>query len=138
MHTISTTTESPFIAVTTPINVNSSQCKPENVAVQSSIKNSTMFLYFVVKQTETISVEEIIAALKNMKPPITLFSICETPSSFNSTLSVVEPPVKINIDLGVLAFQASISSLLQISVNEAAGVFLPPLSSIEYSTQITG
>jgi hypothetical protein len=95
----------------------------------------------MVTQTETISVEKIIAAMENMKPPITLFSIYETPSSFNSILSVVEPPVKINIDLGVLAFQSSISSSLQISVNkaaeEAAGVFLPPLSSIEYSTQIT-
>ncbi len=54
-----------------------------------------------------------------MQQKLLLIQISQT-SSFNSTLSKVESPVKIDIDLGILASQASISSSLQNSIDEAA------------------
>jgi hypothetical protein len=54
-----------------------------------------------------------------LQQKLLLIQISQT-SSFNSTLSKVESPVKIDIDLGILASQASISSSLQNSIDEAA------------------
>ncbi len=83
-----------------------------------------MVLYFRTKRAEYISVEEIIIALKNLKPSITLFTVCKESSSrissFNNTLSKVKLPIQTDIGLNVLSSQPSIAASLQQSVNEAA------------------
>jgi len=116
---------SPIATTTDLISNNESQCEPpENATVQSSIIVSKMFIYFAVKTGESISVEDIISALKNLEPTIVLYNVCKDPSyntsSFNSTLSMVEPPTQVDIDLGTLESQPSIPSSLQDSVDAAA------------------
>ena len=112
---IEPTTVLPPITTTTPVNNNSSEYEPlKNTPVQSSIITSNMFLYFVIKRSTTVSVEEIIAALKNFKPSISLFAVCGTSSShrssFNSTLSKVEQLIQVKLDAKVSASQLGIPS----------------------------
>ncbi len=143
-----TTESSPLSTTTTTATVinnnNTNECKPsQNTTSKSSIVKSKMLLYFASKRSESISVDDIISALKTLKPTITLFTICgeasSQTSSFNSTLSIVEPLVQINKDVNLLANQPSISSALSDSVNASAFAALESvgLKNVSRTTTVT-
>ncbi|CAF4628318.1 unnamed protein product [Rotaria sp. Silwood2] len=117
---------SQFSSTTSTIfNINTSRCNTSHNAIgHPSIKSSKMFLYFHVRNGETILVPEIIDALKDSKPPIVVFTRCGEPStktsSFNQTLSKIESPTQVDIDLEAIKTQPSIPSALQASVTKKA------------------
>jgi len=116
--TISTTT-------TSTISNNSSNCEaPLDATGQTSIVSSKVLLYFAVKNVQSISVEDILATLKNVQPSIALYTACRQSSSqtssFNSTLSNVQPPTAVNVDLTAIENQPSISTSLQQTVSAGA------------------
>ncbi|CAF4649952.1 unnamed protein product, partial [Rotaria sp. Silwood2] len=117
---------SQFSSTTSTIfNINTSRCNTShNATGQPSIISSKMFLYFQVRNGETILVPEIIDALKDSKPTIVVFTRCGEPStkksSFNQTLSKIESPTQVNIDLEAIKTQPSIPSALQASVTKKA------------------
>lgn len=122
-----TASASTVAATTTSFDSNTNQpVPPANATVRRSIITSNMFIYFAVTpaESESILVSDIIDALNNLNPSIILMTVRQEPSpqpsSFNKTLSKVEPPTKVDKDLSALASQSGIPSSLQDSVNEAA------------------
>ncbi|CAF0854627.1 unnamed protein product [Adineta ricciae] len=110
---------------------------PANATGQRSIVFSTMYLYFNAKQSDAPLVDDIVAALKNIKPPIVLYNVCRTPSpaagSYNSTLSHVAKPEKTNVELSAVQDKPSVSDNLKDTVNAEADAakenILPPTST---------
>ncbi|CAF1352205.1 unnamed protein product [Adineta ricciae] len=97
---------------------------PANATGQRSIVFSKMYLYFNAKQSDAPLVDDIVAALKNIKPPIVLYNVCRAPSpaagSYNSTLSHVAKPEKTNIELSEVQSKPSVSDNLKDTVNAEA------------------
>ncbi|CAF2745464.1 unnamed protein product [Rotaria sp. Silwood2] len=133
--------------IATISNNTTSQCIIPNDAIgRSSIISSKMLLYFQVKRGESILVQEIIDALKDLKPPIAVFTRCKEPSiqtsSFNQALSNVETPTKVDIDLAAVRNQESASVSLKESVSAAAAKaeadvqFSTPVPVVESSTPV--
>jgi hypothetical protein len=81
-------------------------------------------LYFAVKNAQSISVDDILATLKTVQPSIALYTPCRQSSSqtssFNSTLSNVQKPTVVNVDLTAIANQPSISDTLKQTVSAGA------------------
>ena len=132
----------PTTTIATTSNNPSGCAIPLNATSQPSIISSTMLLYFAVQRTESISVEDIIATLKNLQPPITLYTRCEKSSSetssFNSTLSKVQPPTKVDLDLTAVENQSSISDSLKQTVNDAAAAAAAILLPSDTTTPAAG
>jgi hypothetical protein len=117
-------TTTPAILSSTSID-NTTQCNISlNTNGQPSIILSTMVLFFAVTKGESISAEDIFNTLKNLQPSITLLTGCLQPSSqkssFNASLSKVEPPVTSDLTLADLQNQPSISTSLQDQVRTDA------------------
>jgi hypothetical protein len=97
---------------------------PLDATGQTSIVSSKVILYFAVKNGQSISVEDILATLKNVQPSIALYTACRQSSSqtssFNSTLSNVQPPTAVNVDLTAIENQPSISDTLKQTVSAGA------------------
>ncbi|UJR25702.1 hypothetical protein I4U23_007053 [Adineta vaga] len=133
-----TTTATATATTTTTTTTVENECKaPANATGHRSIISINMSLYFAVRKSDSILVEDIISALKNLKPSFALYTVCKTsssrPGSFNDTLSRVEPPKQVDLDLSEIQNQPSISDSLRNTVvaesDAARDKLLPPDST---------
>ena len=122
-----TKTSTTVYSVTSPATVPPTTPPCENSTngtVRSSIIISQMFLFFKVKESESIPIEDILDALSNIKPSVALLTTCGQAnvenSSFNRTLSRIEQPTQVNLNPDTLINEPSISTTLASNVTAAA------------------
>ena len=88
----------------------------QNGVTQPSIVSANLTLFFSNDKSSTISIETIFDALKQFKPLITLKTSCSEPStrssSFNASLSKIQPPAPASINLATVLSQPSIPPAL--------------------------
>ena len=115
------TTAVPSSTVTTT----STTCSPiQNRTTQASIVSANLTLFFSNDKSRTISIEAILEALKQFKPLITLQASCAKtstqPSTFNASLSKINPPAVTSINLATILAQPSIPPALILSIQTEA------------------
>ncbi|CAF4269526.1 unnamed protein product, partial [Rotaria socialis] len=128
-HTETMSTSSTAKATTTTIdtNNNTTHCNAtNNAAAQSTILSSEVFLYFVVKNGESIQIQAIRDALQDLETPVTVLTQCGEPStrksSFNAALSIVEASTKVDVTSDSVKAQPSVAGSLKENVNAAAQI----------------
>ncbi|CAF4206526.1 unnamed protein product [Rotaria sordida] len=95
-----------------------------NTTGQSSIISLKMFLYFQIKNSETISIPEIIDTFQNLKPSIAVVNRCKESSSktgsFNQMLSTIASSTQVNIDTTTLRNEENVPLSLKSNVTDTA------------------
>jgi len=110
---------------TTITHANMTNCNySANGTTKSSILRSKMYLYFSTSISQIVQVADIVAALKQLQPPLTVYTVYHNSStnssSYNSTLSKVEPPIQVDLDLEAIANQPAASSALLTAIDNSA------------------